>query len=195
MVSNMDTRKTTFALAAKPFIERARLPAKDVLPIIPPGAQIWSGSDVDPAQCGKIPGRFFPERSEWSGLGGTWAVEGIPPGLQKRAGSWPTGNVGLRAASWPAVDIDVSNERARALVEEIAITHLGPAPIRERDGAPRSLLVYRAAGDEPIRKMRLTFELDGDQHAVEVVDGVPLCPRDEHGHLGRYDFAEQAGVL
>jgi hypothetical protein len=160
---------TTFAAASRPFIEGARLPARDLLPVIPPGASLWGDSGVDPSQCGKIPGRYLPQSGQWCGLGGTWPLEGLEPGLMSRAGSWPTGNVGLRAAQWPAVDVDVSTPEVRDWIEGLILFQLGFSPFRERGGSPRSLAVFRLTGDEPARKMRVVFDLDGNRHAVEVL--------------------------
>jgi hypothetical protein len=161
--------KMTFAAAARPFVEHARIPASDVLPIIPPGASLLPQSKVKADFLGKTPGRFFPGRNAWAGLAGAWPTEGLPSELRASAASWPTSNVGLRAASWPGVDIDVGSDEARELIEDVAVTHLGSAPVRTRAGSPRVLLVYRATGDEPIRKMRLVFTLGGLGHAVEVL--------------------------
>lgn len=159
----------TFAQSARPFIEDGRFPASDLIPIIPPGAPLTAQSRLDETQLGKIPGRYDANAKAWSGLGGNVLVEGLTPGQQRRVGSWPTENVGLRAAAFPAVDIDVRSERARDIVESVALDYLGSSPIRERGSSPRTLLVFRAAGEAPIRKMRLLFTLDGEQHAVDVL--------------------------
>jgi hypothetical protein len=160
---------TDFATAARPFLEGARIPASDLIPITPPGAKLADSSRLDPSQLGKIPGRYHPEQKAWVGLGGSVLVEGLTPNQQRKVGSWPTSNVGLRAASFPGIDIDVESEEAAALVEKAAVVNLGFAPVRVRGNSPRRLLVYKAVGDEPIRKMRLLFELGGKQHAVDVL--------------------------
>ena len=159
----------TFGQATSPLIERG-FPAADLLPIIPPGATVVSGSAVDPKQVGKIPGRYNFHTGEWCGLTGAWPTMGISPQMVARSASWPTGNVGLRAENWPAVDIDVSSADVRDLIETLANLHLGHAPVRERGNAPRALMVFRRTGDEAIRKSRIIFEDQmGDRHAVEIL--------------------------
>jgi len=161
----------TFAKASLPFLQQGAFPAKDLLPIIPPGAKIGSSSVIKADQLGKIPGRYHPTTGEWVGLTGAWPTMGVDAAFSARASAWPTGNVGLRAASWPAVDVDVSTEEARDMVENVIAQKLGLAPVRVRDGAPRSLFVFSSMNDEdPIRKMRLTFvDTNGNEHAVEIL--------------------------
>ena len=158
-----------FAAAAQPFLD-AGFPVADLLPIIPPGAALVPKTAIDSVHLGKIPGRFLPHRKLWAGLQGEWPTVGLLPRWQAQCGRWPTENVGLRAEQFPGLDIDVSSEEARDLVENLSNLHLGKAPARVRDGAPRALLVFRLAGDEPIRKMRLAFKDDaGVEHAVEML--------------------------
>jgi hypothetical protein len=161
--------KDFFGSAVEPYIQRARLPETDLLPIVPPNAKLRDGTKIDPKMRGKVPGRFSRVSGDWVGLVGTWPVEGISPALAAKARSWPTQNIGLRAANWPGLDIDVADPALRDLIEQLAVEFLGPAPVRERDNAPRSLLVYRAAGDDPILKTRLMFEVGGAKHAVELL--------------------------
>lgn len=163
-------QRNTFGQATSALIQQGLFPAADLLPIIPPGAKIVSGSAIDSKQVGKIPGRFNFHTGEWAGLTGAWPTMGIGPQTVARSASWPTGNVGLRAENWPAVDIDVSSPDVRDLIESLATFHLGHAPVRERGNAPRALMVFRRTGDEPIRKSRIVFQDQmGDKHAVEVL--------------------------
>lgn len=73
----------TFGQATSPLIERG-FPAADLLPIIPPGAKIVSGSAVDGKQVGKIPGRYNFHTGEWCGLTGAWPTMGISPQMVAR---------------------------------------------------------------------------------------------------------------
>ncbi len=127
-------RKPTFAQTAAPFIERAKLPTADLLPLIPPGATLADGTSVKPFQIGKIPGRY--SRGEWWGLRGEWPTMGFTERDQIKAANWPTQNIGLRAADFPGVDSDVATDEAAALVEELVAKHLGWAPKRTRTNSP-----------------------------------------------------------
>lgn len=170
MVTEPTNNKPAFTAAARVFIERGNFPPTDLLPIIPPGADLVPQSAVDSSQTGKIPGRYNPRTQQWAGLTGTWPTTGISESLRAQATFWPTRNVGLRAEQWPAVDIDVARADVRDMVENLVAFHLGHAPVREREGAPRALCVFRLKGEEPIRKMRLVFKDEQDiEHAVEIL--------------------------
>lgn len=158
----------TFAGAARPFIDAARLPAGDLLPIIPHDAKLSADSHVGEHNRGKVPGVYFRSRDEWAGRKGTWAAVPLTTEEVRAAGLMPTRNVGLRAASFPAIDIDVSSEAARELIEEAVAETFGPAPTRVRAGSPRSLMIFRAAGTVPPTKKHLKFSLgDGLTHAID----------------------------
>jgi hypothetical protein len=155
-----------FQDASRCFVEDGRFPSRELLPIIPPDARIASTSNVPLENRGKAPGAYNPAEDAWAGLSG-WQSEGMSS--IKRAASWPTSNVGLRAALFPAIDIDTLTPEARDIVEHVASFYLGPSPVRERGDAPRSLLVYRLTGDEPIRKSKIIFTLNGQRHHVDVL--------------------------
>lgn len=158
----------TFAGASRPFVELARLPAGDLLPIIPFDAKLSPDAKVGEHNRGKVPGHFYRDRGVWAGRSGTWATVPLSDAEVRAAGLLPTKNVGLRAASFPAIDIDVSSEAARELIEEAVELTFGEAPTRVRAGSPRSLMVFRAAGDVPPTKKHLKFTLgDGLTHAID----------------------------
>jgi hypothetical protein len=160
-------RRKTFGDAVHPFVT-AGIPLADLLPLIPHDAVLGEESKVDPLQRGKVPGRYKGNGS-WVGLSGDWPSQGMSPELQEKASQWPTQNVGLRSASFPAIDIDVQSARVRDLIEEFVEEHLGSSPVRTREGSPRVLLPFRLIGDKPISKMRIAFTLDHQRHAVEVL--------------------------
>lgn len=157
-----------FADATKNFISLVGLPAKDLLPLIPNGAELGEKSNVMSNQIGKIPGRYAG--GKWYGLTGQWPTIGLGERDITLSANWPTHNVGLRAAEWPGIDIDVNSKDALEMVEGLIEIALGPAPVRERGNAPRALFVFRREGDAPIRKSRLVFNDDNNvEHAVEVL--------------------------
>jgi hypothetical protein len=163
----MSARKPNFAAAALPFIKQAKIPPSDLLPLVPPGATVAAESSVKPFQLGKIPGRYA--HGEWWGLAGHWPTAGLSEADQAKAQNWPTDNVGLRAADWPAVDCDVATEEAQQMVDALVERHLGFAPMRLRSNASRALYVFRKSGDDAVRKMRLVFSDGVHEHAVEVL--------------------------
>lgn len=125
------------------------------------------GSTVKPFQLGKIPGRYAG--GQWWGLGGHWPTVGLSKADQTKAQSWPTANVGLRAAEFPAIDCDVQSEEAFQVVDAVVSRMMGFAPIRKRANAPRALYVFKRNGDDAVRKMRLVFSDGVADHAVEVL--------------------------
>lgn len=134
----------------------------DLVSVIPPNAQLTPTSKIDPAQIGKIPGRVLPS-GLWAGY--DWrahqaTIEDV------RGWSVAGANIGLRAARFPAVDIDTTNVSLANIIAQRAVEFLGPAP-RRTGRAPKVLLQYRA--EEPFGKMALAFEFDGTRHLVEVL--------------------------
>ena len=85
-----------------------------------------------------------------------------------------TYSIGLLAANYPGVDIDVTDEACALAIEAIALKVLGgPAPSRVGQ-APKRLLLYRT--DKPFAKMKIflrgpagTKGADGKDYAVEVL--------------------------
>lgn len=162
----MTATSTTFGATIMPFL-KAGYPAPDLLPLIPPGASLGEGSTVKPFQLGKIPGRF--SGGQWWGLGGHWPTLGLSNADQTKAQNWPTENVGLRAADFPAIDCDVQSEEALELVDSVVARTLGFAPVRIRSNAPRALYVFKRMGEDAVRKMKIVFNDGVTDHAVEVL--------------------------
>lgn len=163
----MSARKLNFASAANPFAQQAKIPSSDLLPLVPPGASLAEGTTVKPFQLGKIPGRYAG--GQWWGLGGHWPTVGLSKADQTKAQNWPTENVGLRAAEFPAIDCDVQSVEAYEMIDALVAKHLGFAPVRKRSNAPRALYVFKRAGEDAVRKMKITFTDGVNDHAVEVL--------------------------
>jgi P4 family phage/plasmid primase-like protien len=106
------------------------------------------------------------------------------------AAGWAGFNVGLRAANYPAIDIDFADDKAGA--EEIAAmvtAQLGPAPRRYSPKPGSILLIYQT--EEPFRKMKVSFP---GGKAVEVLgDGQQYLVAGRHP-LGA-DYRWQGGKL
>ena len=127
---------------------------EDLLPILPPDAEISPDSDAYDnlmAARGKVPGRLT--KSGWYGFGG-WSTHVATPAQHTQWTNWKCG-AGLQGRDFPAVDIDVDRgDLADGILREATLI-LGVAPIRT-GRAGRLLLVYSGAG---IRKRRLAFRI------------------------------------
>lgn len=135
---------------------------KELVCVLPPNARLSPKSKIAPASRGKSPGK--PNAfGEWSGY--PW--QGHQPTLRDIL-TWTKhgANVGLHAAHYPAIDIDVTNPEIAETIEAEAVRFLGPAPIRI-GRAPKRLLMYWTA--EPFPKMQLRFTVDGVEHLVELL--------------------------
>ena len=134
----------------------------DLVSVIPPGAQLTPSSAIPQAAIGKVPGIKL-DNGLWSGY--DWrkyhaSVDDVQRWCLAAA------NVGMRADSFPAVDIDCLDEGFSQIILEFTQAKLGGAPIRV-GRAPKALLVYRTR--EPFGRMRLVFEVKGKEHLVEIL--------------------------
>ena len=96
-------------------------------------------------------------------VGNSWearARQDPPAAVQSRARTNALNTGILCDDGLRAFDIDVEDPAKVKELEELAVFHLGCAPVRYRDNSPRILLLYRAAegsppkrsiGKEPIR--------------------------------------------
>jgi hypothetical protein len=143
----MTQKNNKFGEAIAPLV-RAGYPASELLPIIPPDARLDAQTHVAPESRGKNPGRYAPGRDLETGQG-TWVglkgwVNGLREEDRDRASDWPTANVGLLAARFPGLDVDVNSDEARELVMRVAERALpGMGPVRLRGGSPRCLVPYQ----------------------------------------------------
>ena len=78
------------------------------------------------------------------------------------AKSYAQGNIGLLAREFPAVDIDVVEEKCAAAIEQHALRILGSAPVRYSGAGPKRLLTYTTA--VPFSKLKVFLSgPDGDR--------------------------------
>lgn len=82
--------------------------------------------------------------------------------------SWQDGNIGLRTAYFPAVDIDVRDAALSALLLNLTREHFGPAPVRV-GLAPKCAALYRT--ETPFQKRWIQFERGTESYRVEVLAG------------------------
>lgn len=129
---------------------------------------------------------------------GQWAATGLDPETIAAAQDWPTENVGLRAAAFPAIDIDTATPAALALVEGAVATLFGTGnPVRVRSGAPRALYPFRLKpGAEAIRKRRLEWaDMDGNRHGLDVLGlGQQYAVAGTHPKGARYEWRDGQGL-
>lgn len=133
---------------------------RQLVSVIPPGADLTPASRVGKAQRGKAPGRRKPS-GMWSGY--NWRKH-QPTLADMRQWDQDGANIGIKADLFPAVDIDTVDESMAQLIRNVALNTLGRAPARI--GAyPKQLLVYRT--EEPFGRMRLW--IDNRKHLVEIL--------------------------
>lgn len=134
----------------------------DIVSVIPPGAELSPLSKVKPESAGKAPGRKNSQ-GRWVGYG--WQSETCSEADAAKMDA-DKANIGLKAGSFPGVDIDCTDEQISLLIERLALKLLGPAPVRIGQ-APKRLLMYRC--EEPFARMRLWFRVAEKQHLIEVL--------------------------
>lgn len=197
MADNVDSRNASFGFYTSQFVQKANLPERDLLPIIPVGAKLAKNTSCKKKDIGKTPGQYDFRTGQWYGLTGTRLAEGLSPQDIVRFTTFPTENIGLRTANFPCIDIDTGSQEACDLVISLAEKRLGHAPMRIREGTPRALLVYSHIGEEPVRKLKLVFKCgDGKKHAVEVLGlGQQCLIHGVHPSGVRYDWAAEADLL
>ena len=134
----------------------------DLIPVIPPGAQLSPTSKIPSNMVGKIPGR--------RNTNGTWGrfdwrrhqttFDDVRQWTQDRA------SFGLRADRFPGIDIDCTDESLSKIIADVVRAKLGPAPARV-GRAPKQLLMYRT--DAGFGRMRLWIRTGTQQHLVEIL--------------------------
>jgi putative DNA primase/helicase len=134
----------------------------DLISVSPPNAPLAPSSKLSPSQLGKA-----PARKNTAGFWGGYAWQRHETNREE-VQQWllDGANIGLKAARFPAIDIDTTDPQLVMLVTQLALSYLGHAPARVGK-APKRLLVYRA--EEPFTRMRLWVEDKGAQHLIEVL--------------------------
>lgn len=150
---------------------------EDLLPIIPPDAQLRASVGADDGLTksrGKVPGR--KRGRTWVGLQ-DWTTLIAHTALLDDWHSWGAG-VGMQGRRFPALDIDVDDGDLAEKVHHYAEKRLGLAPVRFGRGS-RRILVFAGAR---FNKRRLVFGRPGETtvdeqgrtkpktHAVELLE-------------------------
>jgi hypothetical protein len=136
----------------------------DLIPIIPPDAKLSPSSKIRPEDRGKSPGRMNGEGT-WGGF--AWRRHQT---TERELVKWTKdgAGIGLRAARFPGLDIDVLHKDLAELIEAEAKQILGPAPCRI-GCAPKRLLPYRTAAPFSVRKIFFRVAEDGAEYKVELL--------------------------
>lgn len=135
----------------------------DLVSVLPPGAPLSPHSAVESASCGKAPGVRGTD-GLWSGY--NWRKH-APSAADIARWDASGANIGLKAGRFPAVDIDILDERLAERVEKVVCAALGGGPVRI-GRHPKRLVAYRT--DTPFPKVRLDFkDPAGNAHAIEVL--------------------------
>lgn len=162
----------------------------ELLPILPPGAPLTAGTNVQPGHRGKVPG-VLTAQGTWSGFGGRWSetLQASEADVRKWHG-WKA-SVGIQGRQYPGLDNDTDNEELAALVSNLASEYLGFGPVRTRAGSPRRLHMFRLEpGAALLRKVRLEFmDRDGGKHAAELLaTGQQYVVEGPHPAGGEYEW-------
>lgn len=137
----------------------------DLVSVIPPEAPLSPQSKIRPEARGKSPGVRYA-----SGLWGGYAWADATTTAAHAAQMDRDGaNVGLRAAKFPAIDLDVRDQSLADLIAGVIERYMVTGPVRV--GAwPKRLYPFRLAeGAQPFGRLQLFIEYDGDRHCVEIL--------------------------
>jgi hypothetical protein len=131
----------------------------DLVCVVPPGAQLAPNTSLK--DLGKVPG--MRGDNGWHGY--NWRKHTPTLRQIEKWAEWAS-NIGLRGDKFPAVDIDVDDERLARIVQQVAHRVLGPAPVRRSTGS-RRLLPYRTSS--PFPRVALVMTWQGKSHKVEIL--------------------------
>ena len=170
-----------------------------ILPIIPVGAKLKEGSKIDPAQLGKVPGKWLPEEKVWTGFFG-WQNYRTTRGDLARWDRWQVtdtntviGSALILGRNFIAFDIDCDNDAIADEVEARITLEIGYCPaVRLSGNSPRRVLFYaRDQHTAPVYKRTLTFltTSDGTKHAVELLGaGQKIMIEGPHASGAKYSW-------
>nr|CRH07965.1 Protein of unknown function. P-loop containing nucleoside triphosphate hydrolases [Candidatus Magnetococcus massalia] len=138
---------------------------EDLIPIIPPGAQISAKTKIGHDHCGKTPGKMLSDGycgfSDWTNHYASKSdIE-----LWKKD---PHAGVGVICRNIVGIDIDIVDEDLADKIAQLVTDIFGSAPKRIGN-APKVLFAYRWPSDDRLKKIRVPFEFNGEKHAVEIL--------------------------
>lgn len=160
---------------------------KQLVSVIPPNAKLSPLSHMVASSLGKSPGIKYANGT-WGGY--KWLTF-EPTEDDVRVWEQAGANIGLLAAQYPAVDIDVTHAELAEHVLQAAVEVLGPAPCRI-GLPPKRLLPYRLAdGAEPFGRIGVKLVRGKEEHLVEVLGaGRQYLIHGTHPSGVRYDWGD-----
>jgi putative DNA primase/helicase len=139
---------------------------EQVMPIIPPKAELHKSSKLDANHLGKIPGIRKPDGT-WVGRH-DWTKETITHRSIRTWDKWEDASIGIRTGKVVGVDIDVTDAALSEAIGEATLDILGPAPFRYGN-PPKRLAPYRTATPRSKIKVEFSHPETGEIHAVEIL--------------------------
>jgi hypothetical protein len=157
---------------------------REMLSVSPPGGEIAPGSPLREASMGKAPAILL-ESGKWAAN-----VAWVRPGeiTEAELAEWHRwgANVGLRAAKFPALDIDSMDAELVRAVVRYAELELGEAP--QRVGrAPKRLLMYRA-GDRMTKQVAVVKGPEGESKIEWLATGQQYVIGGTHPSGAEYEW-------
>ena len=135
---------------------------RDLVSVIPPAGRLSPASKIRPESRGKSPGVLYPSGT-WGGY--SWLDTPADAARIDKDGA----NIGLKAQSFPAVDLDVRDEQLAAQIAAVVERILPGAPVRVGQW-PKRLYPFRLAdGAEPFARMQLYISHNNERQLVEIL--------------------------
>lgn len=144
----------------KTAVEFAAAGYTDLVSVIPPKGRLSPASKIRPESRGKAPGVLYASGS-WGGY--DWINAPADVARIDRDGA----NIGLRAHSFPAIDIDVKDEALASLIAAVVERFLPETAMRVGQW-PKRLLPFRLEG-MPFSRMQLYIDYNDERHLVEIL--------------------------
>jgi hypothetical protein len=143
-----------------------------VLPILPRDATLGEESKVDPANLGRVPGRFLADRGVWTGMSAWQHHVTTERHLRLWEGWKATASrfaLGMRLNEFHCLDLDVNDPQDVAEIHDLVTAFMGHGPIRTRSNSPRRLYFFKwRLGGMRVSKMSVTYiHPDGSEHTAE----------------------------
>ena len=162
----------TFGTAVKKFAD-AGISQQFLIPVAPPGAKIGQTAILTENVLGKAPGRYDPNSGTWAGLSGDILTRGVSRAEATKFLDWPTGNVGILGAAYPAIDSDAQSPEAADAVHAAVRATFGtfrPA-VRLRGKNDRLLYAFKARDwkNAPVRTRHVTYEVGGVESGLDII--------------------------
>lgn len=137
----------------------------DLVSVIPPDGRMSPSSRIRPEARGKSPGKKYIS-GLWGGY--NWLQPPTGPDVERmdRDGA----NIGLQAAKFPAVDIDIRDEALADVVDRaFQACGFGPQQPMRVGSWPKRLYPFRLVGEEFSRMQLFIYPGDDERHLVEIL--------------------------